>query len=245
MSDAQRRAWQAYYKPMAEDFKRQNLSGKALDEWKFQRYMNDYLGCVISLDRNIGRLLNYLDEQKLSENTVVIYASDQGFYLGEHGWFDKRFMYEESEHMPFLMRYPKLIKPGTRVSELLMGIDFAPTFLDLAGAEIPTDIQGKSILPLLRKKRSKDWRQQVYYHYYEKAEHNVMKHFGIRTKRYKLIRFYGEGDFWELFDLQNDPQEMRNVYANPGNQALIVELKRQLKEMAAEYQDVEALEIMK
>lgn len=244
MTEAQRRAWQAYYQPMSEDFKRQNLSGKALDEWKFQRYMNDYLGCVLSLDRNIGRLLDYLDQQKLSENTVVIYASDQGFYLGEHGWFDKRFMYEESEHMPFLMRYPKLIKPGTRVNDLLMGIDFAPTFLDLAGATIPADIQGKSILPLLRKKRNKDWRQQVYYHYYEKAEHNVMKHFGIRTKRYKLIRFYGEGDFWELYDLQKDPQEMKNVYADPANKTLIVDLKRQLKDLALGYRDEEALNLM-
>lgn len=245
MNDAQRRAWQAYYQPMSAAFKSQNLSGKALDEWKFQRYMNDYLGCVLSLDRNIGRLLDYLDQQKMSENTVVIYASDQGFYLGEHGWFDKRFMYEESEHMPFLMRYPKLIKAGTNIDALLMGIDFAPTFLELAGAAIPAEIQGKSIVPLLRKRKaSKNWRQQVYYHYYEKAEHNVMKHFGVRTKRYKLIRFYGEGDFWELFDLQKDPQEMHNIYDDPAQKEVIVELKKQLRALAEGYQDKEALEIM-
>ena len=244
MNEAQRKAWNAYYEPMAEDFKRQNLSGKALDEWKFQRYMNDYLGCVRSLDRNIGRMLDYLDAQQLSKNTVVIYASDQGFYLGEHGWFDKRFMYEESQHMPFLMRYPKLIKPGTTIDALLMGIDFAPTFLELAGATIPAEMQGKSLVPLLRKKSNKNWRQQVYYHYYEKGEHNVMKHFGIRTKRYKLIRFYGEGEFWELYDLQKDPQEIHNIYADPANQTLILTLKKQLHDLATGYADSEAINLL-
>jgi choline-sulfatase len=244
MNNAQKQAWKAYYDKVSADFKQQNLSGNALNEWKFQRYMNDYLCCVKALDRSVGRILEYLDKNGLAENTFVVYSSDQGFYLGEHGWFDKRFMYEESQHMPLMIRYPKLIKPKTDLKEMTMGIDFAPTFLSLAGVPVPSDMQGKSFLPLFNKNKTTTWRKQAYYHYYEKAEHNVMKHFGIRTEHYKLIRFYGEGDFWELFDLKNDIHEMKNIYEKPENKTLIKQLKKQLLEEIRQYKDVEAEKIL-
>lgn len=240
MNAAQAKAWDAYYEPLNEQFKQQNLSGKALDEWKFQRYMHDYLACITSLDKNIGKILDYLDKAGLSENTLVIYSSDQGFYLGEHGWFDKRFMYEESFHMPLVMRYPKIIKKGTVINDFAQNIDFAPTFLDLAGIPIPKDIQGKSLIPILKNQKPALWRKSVYYHYYEFPwDHNVMSHFGVRTERYKLIRFYGDGNFWELYDLKNDPNEMKNIYSSAPKQTIIT-LKMNLKSLITQYEDTEA-----
>lgn len=244
LNPAQLKVWKAYYDVINADFKKQNPTGKALDAWKFQRYMNDYLGCVVSLDRNIGRILDYLDKNGLTENTIVVYASDQGFYLGEHGWFDKRFMYEPSFHMPLVMRYPKLIKPKTVVNGMVANIDFAPTFLQLAGVSAPKEMQGKSFLPMFNSK-AKDSREGIYYHYYEYPdEHAVMPHFGIRTKRYKLIRFYGDGDFWELYDLQKDPNELKNLYESPNHQVVAKKMKQDLLKLIREYQDTEAEQLL-
>lgn len=211
MTDAQKRDWDAAYKPKNAAFLESKLEGDDLVRWKYQPYIKDYLRCVASVDDNIGRILDYLDEFGLAENTIVIYSSDQGFYLGEHGMYDKRWMYEESLSMPLLMRWPGRIDPGTRVEQLTQNIDFAPTFLEAAGIESPTEIQGRSLVPLLSGKRVEDWREAIYYHYYEKGQHNVARHEGVRSDRYKLIHYYGTGD-WELFDLENDPNEMKSIY---------------------------------
>ena len=240
----QKKLWDTYYDKIEQEFKKQNLSDKALTEWKYQRYMRDYLSTAISLDRNIGRLLDYLDKNGLNENTVVIYTSDQGFYMGEHRWFDKRFMYEESMRMPFVMRYPQMIKPGTQIEEMVLNLDFAPTLLSLGGVSVPEEVQGMSILPLLGKGKH-PWREAVYYHYYEYPdEHRVMPHFGVRTKRYKLIRFYGDGDFWELYDLEKDPSEMNNVYGRTAYKEITGGLKKQLQELIIAYEDRDAMQKM-
>lgn len=241
----QREAYQAYYDgKIGQEFQALNLSGKALAEWKFQRYMRDYLSTANSMDRNIGKLLDYLDEHGLAENTIVVYGSDQGFYLGEHGWFDKRFMYEESLRTPFMMRYPGVVTPGTRISEATLNIDWAPTLLEIAGAPVPEEVQGQSFLPLLRGETA-TWRDAVYYHYYEYPQpHRVMPHFGIRTERYKLVRFYGERDFWELFDLAEDPHELRNLHATQGNAGLVKQLTEQLLELIDRYDDTDAARIL-
>lgn len=239
MNPAQRKAWLAYYDQVTADFKKQNLTGRALDEWKYQRYMQDYLGTLRSLDRNVGRVLDYLDKTGLAENTIVIYSSDQGFYLGEHGWFDKRFMYEESHHMPMLIRYPKRIKPGTIDRAIHNNTDFAPTILQEAGIQVPKDMQGQSFF-------SKTPRKSTYYHYYEyPAEHSVQAHFGIRTDRYKLIRFYKDGDYWELYDLKTDPDELKNQYDNPAYKAIQKQLLTDLKRVIGQYEDTEAAEILR
>ncbi|GLU55372.1 sulfatase [Dyadobacter frigoris] len=235
-----------YYDKITKEFDDKKLTGKALTEWKYQRYIKDYLATANGLDRNIGKILDYLDKTGLSKNTVVIYASDQGFYMGEHGWFDKRFIYEESLKTPFVIRYPGVIKPGTKVEQLISNIDWAPTVLDLAGAKIPAEIQGKSFLPLLDKnaKANTPWRDAAYYHYYEFPEpHHVSPHFGVRTKRYKLVRFYGGSDSWELFDLEKDPHELKNVYAQKSNEAIVKSLKQQLKTLIVQYKDDEALKL--
>ena len=243
-TSAQKQAWDKYFHKIERDFRERNLSGKALTEWKYQRYMRDYLSTAISLDRNIGRILQYLDEKGLTENTIVVYTSDQGFYMGEHRWFDKRFMYEESMRMPFMMRYPPMIQPGTQIEEMVLNLDFAPTLLSLAGVNIPKEMQGKSILPLLGDAKH-SWRDAVYYHYYEYPdEHRVMPHFGIRTERYKLIRFYGDGDFWELYDVITDPSEMKNLYGKAEHERIASDLKGQLKDLIIAYNDQHALQKM-
>ncbi len=233
LNDEQKKQWDAYYDPIIDDFKRQNLSEEALSLWKYRRYMSDYLSVIHSLDRNIGRVLDYLDETGLSENTLVVYVSDQGFYMGEHGWFDKRFMYEESFRTPLLMRLPKG-KRGT-IDQLVQNIDYAPTFLELAGVEIPEEIQGKSLLPLLKGDDVNDWRTSLYYHFYEyPSEHAVKRHYGIRTERYKLIHFYNDIDIWELYDLQMDSNEMNNIYDEKS--ALCDSLKRELNVLRKHYE---------
>jgi arylsulfatase A-like enzyme len=200
--------------------------------------MRDYLRCIASVDDNVGRLLDYLKEAGLAENTVVIYASDQGFYLGEHGWYDKRWMYEESLRTPLVVRWPAKIKPGSVREEFVSNLDFAETFLELAGVEVPGDVQGRSLVPLLAGGQTpKDWRQSFYYHYYEApAEHAVPKHYGIRTARYKLIHFYQLGE-WELFDLEKDPHEMKSVYADKDHAAIVEDLKRQLADLRKQFRD--------
>jgi len=214
MDKKQKTAWDAYYDPIIKEFKQANIKGKELALWKFQRYMQDYLRTIQSVDDGVGQVLDYLEENGLTENTIVVYTSDQGFYLGEHGWFDKRFMYEESFRTPLLIRYPKEIKAGTVIDEMVQNLDFAPTFLDYAGIEISKDIQGESFRKLVNGEAS-EWRDAIYYTYYEfPGEHHVKRHYGVRTNRYKLIHFYHDVDVWELYDLEMDPSEMNNLYNN-------------------------------
>jgi arylsulfatase A-like enzyme len=214
----------------------EGLSAEALKKWKYQRFMQDYLACVASVDDNVGRLLDWLDRNGLAENTVVIYTSDQGFFLGEHNFFDKRFMYEESLRMPFLIRWPGHIKPSSVNTNMILNVDFAPTFLAAAGLPTPPDMQGRSFLPLLEGKRVKDWRTSMYYRYYHPGDHNVAAHYGIRTERYKLI-YYNKLDQWELFDLKSDPREIKNVYADPGHREIVKRLKDELYRLKKQLKD--------
>lgn len=264
MSYAQQQAWDAYYDPIIARFKEENLSGEALDEWKYQRYMHDYCRVIHSIDRNIGRVYDYLKEHGLLENTVVIYTSDQGFFMGEHGYFDKRFQYEESFRTPLVVRMPggKKVKAGrsrTRVlgpdygpahsndiSEFVQNIDYAPTILDFAGIQAPEDMQGLSFRPLLEGKdpakvvttEGKGWRKSLYYHFYEyPAEHSVRRHYGIRTERYSLMHFYNDIDEWELFDLEKDPRELHNIFGQPGTEALSEKLMNELLNLQNLYDD--------
>ena len=218
MNINQKAAWDAVYRPINEEFSKKypaiKTDKKTLMRWRYQRYMQDYLACIASVDEGVGKLLDYLEEEGLADNTVVVYTSDQGFYLGEHGWFDKRFMYKESFRTPLIIRYPKEIKPGTKIDKLVQNLDFAPTFLDYAGVPIPSDMQGESLRNLAAGKVS-EWRDAIYYTYYEYPSiHMVKRHYGIATERYKLIHFYYDIDEWELYDLQKDPDEMHNVYSN-------------------------------
>jgi arylsulfatase A-like enzyme len=235
MNEEQRKAWDAAYDPVIQEFKQSNLSGKELVRWKYQRYLQDYLRCIRSVDENVGRVLDYLEASGLAENTLVVYNSDQGFYLGEHGWFDKRFMYEESYKTPLVMRWPKVIDPGRIDSHLVSNLDFAQTFLDLAGKEPPADMQGRSLKPLLLGTSIDNWRKSLYYHYYEyPAVHSVRRHEGVATVRYKLIHFYDLGE-WELYDLKTDPREMQNQYDNPDYVDIVAELKNELHKLRNQY----------
>lgn len=238
MDKEQKAAWDKFYNPIIEDFYQRNLQGKELAEWKFQRYMRDYMKTVKSLDDNVGRVLDYLKEKGLLDNTLIVYTSDQGFYMGEHGWFDKRFMYEESMRTPLIMRLPKGLDRRGDISEMVQNIDYAPTFLELAGADIPDDIQGVSLVPLLKGKHPENWRKSLYYHFYEyPAEHMVKRHYGIRTERYKLIHFYNDIDSWELYDLQADPTEMRNLYGQLEYEPVVKKLKEELLKLQEQYND--------
>lgn len=238
LTPEQKAKWDAAYEPKIKAFKEANPQGKELVRWKYRRYMEDYLACIASVDESVGRVLDYLQESGLAGNTIVIYTSDQGFYLGEHGWFDKRFMYEESLQMPLLVRYPKEIKAGSANKDIVMNLDFAETFLDYAGARVPEDMQGVSIRPLLQGRTPADWRKSMYYHYYEyPAVHSVKRHYGVRTQRYKLIHFYNDIDEWELYDLKSDPDEMRNVYNDPACADTVKELTAELKRLREKYKD--------
>lgn len=208
--------------------KRVTLTGEALTRWKYQRYMQDYLATVQSVDDGVGRVLEALDRHGLAKNTIVVYTSDQGFFLGDHGLFDKRFMYEESLRMPFLVRWPAAIKAGSRSDGIALNVDFAPTFLDAAGLRVPAEMQGRSLLPILRGKTPSDWRTSMYYRYYhDPGDHDTRAHYGVRTRTHKLIHFWKK-DQWELFDLVNDPSEMHNLYGQPGHEALTAALKEEL-----------------
>ena len=238
MKPDERAAWDRFYNPLVEDFYKRDLKGRELAEWKFQRYMRDYMKTVKSLDDNVGRVLDYLEEKDLLKNTLVVYTSDQGFYMGEHGWFDKRFMYEESMRTPLIMRLPDGFSRRGDITELVQNIDYAPTFLELAGAAVPDDIQGLSLVPLLKGEHPDDWRTALYYHFYEyPAEHMVKRHYGIRTDRYKLIHFYNDIDEWELYDMQNDPHELDNLYGKEGYDDLTAELKSRLLSLQEQYGD--------
>lgn len=243
MNAAQRAKFDAYYKRVQTDFKAKNLIGNDLVEWKYQRYMKDYFNTAASLDRNIGRTLDYLDQHHLSENTIVIYLSDQGFYLGEHGWFDKRWMYEESFRTPMVMRYPGMIKAGTKNNDFILNLDLAPTLLSAAGLAVPPVMQGKSFLPLVTGTQA-PWRQEIYYHYYENGEHAVSPHFGVKTKRYKLIRYYKRVNGWELFDLEKDKREMNNLYGKKGYEKITSDLKKLLEKQIQVFEDEDAKAIL-
>ncbi len=232
---AEREAWDAAYAREFETFKKIR-SKEEMVRWQFQRYMEDYLRCVRSVDDNVGRVLDYLDEAGLSDNTIVIYTSDQGFYLGEHGLYDKRFMYKESFRTPFLIRYPNGIKAGKNLHQYVLNLDIAPTLLDFAGITIPADMQGKSAKGLLSGKMTEEWRKEVYYHYYEKS-FGLTAHYGIKTTKYKLIHFYDPIDSWELYDLQKDPDEIRNVYADAAYQTVIADLKKRISLLQKKYKD--------
>ena len=242
MNEEQKADWEAAYGPKREAFKREKPEGDDLFRWKYKRYMEDYLGCIAAVDESVGRVLDYLKASELAENTVVLYTSDQGFYLGDHGWFDKRFMYEESLRMPLLARFPAYIKSSFENDDMVSNLDFAPTFLDLAGIWKPEDMQGRSFLKLLRGKEVKDWRESVYYHYYEyPAVHMVKRHYGVRTKQYKLMHFYYDIDAWELYDMKKDPNELHNVYDDPSYANVVAELKAELKRLRAIYGDSDEL----
>tara|TARA_B110000495_G_C23042178_1_gene625959 strand:- start:5875 stop:7512 length:1638 start_codon:yes stop_codon:yes gene_type:complete len=244
LTPEQLEVWNAAYAPKNKLFKEANLKGKDLIRWKYQRYLKDYLRCIASVDDNIGRMLAYLDESGLADNTMVIYCSDQGFYLGEHGWFDKRWMYEESLRTPFIVRWPGQVMPGTvNSSDIVSPIDFASTFCEIAGVKIPDDLQGHSLVPILRGKTPEDWRTVFYYQYYEyPGAHSVRRHYGVTDGRHKLIRFYEpDVDEWEMFDLASDPNEMKSIYGDPkaaGDQArMMAELDRLRAELKVTDED--------
>lgn len=242
----QRAAWDAVYGPMNEEFKKNypDMSKEDLMRWRYQRYMQDYLGCIASVDEGVGQVLDYLDANGLSENTIVVYTSDQGFYLGEHGWFDKRFIYDESFKTPLLVRWPDIIEPGTVNTQMVQNLDYAQTFLAAAGIEAPGDMQGESLVPLF-KGDTANFREAVYYHYYEyPAVHMVKRHYGIVTEDYKLAHFYDDIDEWELYDRKKDPNEMNNVYDDPEYAEVVERLKAELAELRVKYKDSEELDQM-
>jgi arylsulfatase A-like enzyme len=238
LNPEQLKEWNAYYEPRNENFRAANLSGKELIKWKYNRYMHDYLACVQAVDENVGRLLKYLDDEGLADNTIVVYSSDQGFFLGEHGWFDKRWIFEESLRTPLLVRWPGHTKPGTTSKDIVSNIDFAGTFLEAAGLSIPTDLQGHSMVPVLEGKTPADWRKSFYYQYYEyPAPHRVRPHYGVVTDRYKLVYlepFGEEQGYWELFDLEKDPHEMKSVYGQADYEGTQTELKNELGRLRSE-----------
>lgn len=241
MTAEQRRIWNNAYRPKNDAFHEANLKGKELAEWKGQRYLQDYLATVASVDEGVGAILDYLEEQGMDENTIIIYTTDQGFYLGEKGFFDKRFMYEESLAMPLLIQYPKSIPAGTEIRDLTQNLDFAPTFLDYAGVQIPADMQGKSFRALLENPgEEREFRDAVYYHYYDfPAFHMVKRHYGVRTDRYKLMHFYDDIDHWELYDLQEDPLEENNLYGEKKYEGIQVRLHHTLDSLQSEYRITE------
>ncbi len=231
LTPTERAAWEQHVDPRLAMFEAAKLVGPEQTRWFYQLYLRDYLACIESVDDSVGQLLDYLDQSGLAGNTIVVYVSDQGFYLGEHGWFDKRFMYEESLRTPLVVRWPEIVKPGSEEPRIVSNLDFAETILEAAGIEVPADMQGRSLVPLLRGETPKDWRNSFYYHYYEGAqrEHHVPKHEGVTTGNAKLIHFYEVGE-WQLFDLQADPHELNNVWGQaeyePLQRELLAELKR-------------------
>jgi len=236
MTDADKKKWDEYYKPRNEAFEKANPKGQDLVRWRYNRYLHDVTGCIKAVDEGVGKVLDYLDAEGLAENTIVVYSSDQGFFLGEHGWFDKRWIFEESLRTPLLVKWPAAAKQGSTNAEIVSNIDFAPTLLEAAGVPIPAEIQGRSFLPLLKGTTPKDWRKSFYYHYYEHpAVHSVARHYGVITDRYKLVRFYEpEFDYWELFDLKTDPQELKSVHGTPKYAEIQKELETELARLRKE-----------
>jgi arylsulfatase A-like enzyme len=240
LNEAQLKEWNEYYEPRNEKFRQAKLTGKDLIRWRYNRYMHDYLGCVKAVDESVGRLLDYLDQEEgLAENTIVICSSDQGFYLGEHGWFDKRWIFEESLRTPLLVRWPGVTEPGGVNGNLVSVLDFPETILDVAGVAVPPDMQGRSLVPLLQGEAPADWRQSFYYHYYEyPASHRVRPHYGVVTDRYKLVHYYKpDVDDWELLDREKDPLEVKSFYNDPAYAETVKELHAELDRLRAEAKD--------
>lgn len=238
LTPAQLKVWNAYYEPLNEKMRQASLSGDDIVRWRYQRYMHDYLATVKAVDENVGKLLDALEAEGVADNTLVVLSSDQGFYLGEHGWFDKRWIYEESLTTPFFARWPGKIQPGSRSPAMVSLLDVPETFLEAAGLPVPADMQGRSLLPLFAGQTPADWRKSFYYHYYEfPGPHSVRKHYGVVTDRYKLFHFY-EPDInsWTLIDRQSDPNEMRNVYDDPAHAAARAELHTELTRLRTELQ---------
>ncbi len=236
MTPTQLSIWNSHWGPKDAAVRKANPQGKELVRWKYQRYAKNYLRCVKGVDESVGAIMENLEELGLAENTIVVYSSDQGFYIGDHGWFDKRWMYEESLEMPLIVKWPGVTKPGSKDIHLVQNLDYAPTLLEATGSAIPAELQGKSLIPLL-KGESPDWRDSIYYHYYAyPSAHMIARHNGIRTERHKLINFYNFGE-WELYDLKTDPDELHNLYQDPAQAELITDLKGQLEELRASYGD--------
>ncbi|HIB35997.1 sulfatase [Mesonia sp.] len=240
MTAEQKEQWNAAYRPKNDAFWEKDLHGKDLAKWKGQRYLREYMATIASVDESVGRILDYLEVQGLDENTLVVYTSDQGFYLGENGWFDKRYMYETSFRMPLLMQYPKEIEAGSVISEMTQNLDFAPTFLDMAGIEIPKDMQGISFKKVLYGEEAEIGRDAIYYHYYDfPAFHMVKRQYGIKTDRYKLIHFYDDIDTWEFYDLEKDPKEQNNLIDAEEYQAEVEMMHQKLDSVQQHYQVTE------
>lgn len=228
------------YAPRNAEFEKLKPEGRALVQWKYQEYMKDYLRCVKSVDDSVGRIIEELKKAGLADNTIVIYSADQGFFNGEHGWFDKRWIYDESIHMPFIVRWPGVVKPGARFTPFIQNIDYAETFVDMAGGKVPDGLHGHSLVPILRGKTPDDWRKSVYYHYYQEPSHNVARHYGVRTERYTLAFFYDKNE-WELYDNQKDPEQIHNVYSDPEYAKTVAELKTELTRLRELYKDSDAI----
>ncbi|WP_227339551.1 MULTISPECIES: sulfatase family protein [Sphingopyxis] len=239
MTHAQQAEWDRLMQAHNDRMNAAKLTERELAVWKYQRYMQQYLGTIASVDEGVGAVLDYLEESGLDKNTVVVYTSDQGFYLGEHGWFDKRFIYEESMRTPFLIQYPGHIRPGTRVAAPIQNVDYAPTFLELAGVKGPDTLQGRSLRALFAGRTPADWRKDVYYHYYEyPGFHAVRAHYGVRSDRYKLVRFYSKDiNNWEFYDLKTDPSEMHNRIDDSKLQRQIAQMKKRLVALRRQYGD--------
>lgn len=235
LSPAERKVWDEAYAEEVDSFKKINNEADRI-RFQYQRYIEDYLRCIQSVDDNVGRVLGYLDEKKIAENTIVVYMSDQGFFLGEHGLYDKRFMYEESFRTPMLIRYPEAVKQKQQRDEYVLNLDIAPTLLDWAGVPVPDDMQGVSMKELLRRKKDKGWRNEIYYHYYERS-FGLTRHYGVKTNRYKLMRFYGEVDSWELYDLKKDKSEMNNLIQDPRYSGVVDDMKKKIRYWQAYYKD--------
>jgi arylsulfatase A-like enzyme len=244
LDSAQLKTFQSAYSRVNENFKKiyPTMTEEEKMKWRYQRYMQDYLGTIQAVDENVGRLLDYLEKNNLMENTIIVYTSDQGFYLGEHGWFDKRFVYDESFKTPLLVSWPGKIAPGSKSSEMVQNLDFAQTFLEVAGIEAPADMQGESLVPILTGNTDQWTRDAVYYHYYEyPAEHMVNRHYALVSEEYKLIHFYFDLDYWELYDRAKDPRELHNVYDDPAYADIRKELHAQLEKLREKYGDSKEL----
>ena len=237
MTSTQQQSWTKHFQPenqkFIQEFAKGTMSERDVVRWKYQRYAKNYLATIQSVDESVGRILDYLDQHGMTENTIVVYSSDQGFYLGEHGWYDKRWMFEESLRMPLLVRWPARIKAGTVVKELVQNIDFAPTFVEAAGGSVPDDIHGQSLVPLMNG-QAVNWRESIYYAYYELGTHHVPLHYGVRTERHKLIHF-PETNEWNLFDLQADPEEMRSLHADSSYEGVQLELRSELERLRTRF----------
>lgn len=244
MNPEQRKAWDEAYGKMNDEFvkKYPTMTEKEKMQWRYQRYMQDYLACIASVDDGVGKVLDFLKQNNLEENTIVVYTSDQGFYLGEHGWFDKRFIFDESFKTPLLVKWPTVIKPGSKNTKMVQNLDFAQTFLEAAGIKAPSDMQGESLIPIFKGNGNK-FRDAAYYHYYEyPSVHMVKRHYGIVTEKYKLVHFYYDIDEWELYDRINDKNEMKNVYNDPKYAAVKKELHQKLTQLRVKYKDSETLD---